>query len=64
LLAFFIGGFFLNLYLTRNSGLLKKIVIKLFMLGFTFAGNISIFYFMFKKELDPTLYLVKKHFIN
>jgi hypothetical protein len=63
LIGFFIFGFFLNHYLTRDSGLLKKIIVKLFMMVFTIGGNLTIFYFMFKKELDPTLDLVKKHFL-
>lgn len=58
-LGLFIFAFIVNL---KNGGksLLKRLALKIFLIFFTSTLNFALFYYFFKKELDPTIDVISK----
>ena len=63
MLGVFVCAFFLNL---KNSkgGFIKRIFFKLILSMGTFSLNLAIFYFIFQKEIGPTIRVIKKSLLS
>ena len=59
-LGIFVASFFLNLFNSKGS-LFKKILRKLMIFFGVAIINVSVFYFMFKPNVQPTIDLILKH---
>jgi hypothetical protein len=60
----FILSILLNIFAFPNAGWFKKIMFKLFITIMVPVANLGIFYFMFKKELAPTIEVAKKYLFS
>lgn len=58
-LVVFIAAFIFNVFNTKGS-LIKRLFLKLILTLGTLVANVGIFYFLFQKELDPTVRVLKR----
>lgn len=60
-MGMFILATLLSVFMFQNSGVFKRILFKIFLTVSLPLINLVIFYFMFKKNLDPTVDIIKRY---
>ena len=60
-MGMFILATLLSVFMFQNSGVFKRILFEIFLTVSLPFINLVIFYFMFKKNLDPTVDIIKKY---